>query len=104
VTSKVKYITALTLPKYQETIVQDGRARDIGKDGLRHHTWPFREDALGFEDVIIVSDEDVPAPQLEGRSYTLWTEAHQDDQLYIAGQRSRQFTDLVLQEERLTSW
>ncbi|PMD33385.1 hypothetical protein L207DRAFT_535414 [Hyaloscypha variabilis F] len=75
------------IPK--ETIVQDGRARDIGKDGPRHHTWPFREDELGFEDTIVVSEEDIPAPQHEGRSYTLWTEAHQNDQLYIAGERRR---------------
>ena len=88
---QVRNRTALTLPEYQETIVQDGRARDIGKDGRRHHTWPFREDDLGFEDIIIVSDEDVPTPQVDGRSYTLWTEAHQNNQLYIAGQRSGQF-------------
>lgn len=78
----------LILLQFQETIVQDGRTRDIGKDGRRHHTWPFRENELGFEDTIIVSEEDVPAPQLDGKSYTLWTEAHENNLLYVNGHRS----------------
>lgn len=69
--------------------MRNGRTRDIGKDGRRHHTWPFREVDLGFEDTIIISDEDVPPPQLNGKSYTLWTDAHKNNQLYIYGQRSR---------------
>jgi hypothetical protein len=44
---------------------------DIGRDGIRHHTWPFLEGDLGFEDTIIVSDEEAPAPQFDGFSYTL---------------------------------
>lgn len=60
---------------------------DIGIDGRKHHTWPFSERDLGFEDIIIVSDEVPPPPQQEGRSYTLWTEAHERNQLFDNGKR-----------------
>jgi hypothetical protein len=60
---------------------------DIGKDGRRYHTWPFNEKELGFENLIIVSDEIPPPPRDDGRSYTLWTKAHEDNNLALNGKR-----------------
>jgi hypothetical protein len=44
---------------------------------------------IGFEDIIIISDEMPPDPQYEGKSYTLWTEAHEQNELFINNQRSK---------------
>lgn len=60
---------------------------DIGKDGQRYHTWPFNETDLEFEDIIVVSDEVPPPPWEDGKSYTLWTTAHQENNLVINGRR-----------------
>jgi hypothetical protein len=62
---------------------------DIGQDGRRFHTWPFNEDDLGFEDIIVVSDEIPPPPREDGRSYTLWTKAHEGNKLVVNGRRCR---------------
>lgn len=70
-------------------MIEDGRSHDIGIDGRRYHTWPASERDIGFEDIIVVSDENIPDPQLDGMSYTLWTEAHEKNELYIEGQRSK---------------
>lgn len=60
---------------------------DIGKDGPRRHSWPYREEVIAFEDTIIVSDEIPPAPQYDGKSYTLWTEAHEQNRLVVNNKR-----------------
>ena len=52
--------------------MEDGQTSGIGRDGQRHHTWPYGEEVIDFEDIIVVSDELPPAPQLDGKSYTLW--------------------------------
>ena len=71
-----------------------GRTHDsLGLEGGRYHDWPIQDDDeakdIQFEDIIIVSDEDIPAPQYNGVSYTLWTEAHVRNELYVGGQRSK---------------
>jgi hypothetical protein len=70
--------------------LEDGQC-GIGKDGRRHHTWPHSAEDIEFEDIIVVSDEVPPAPQLEGqlegKSYTLWTEAHEQNQLVLNGRK-----------------
>ena len=72
--------------RVQETILEENLV-DIGKDGRRHHTWPFNERDLGFEDIIVVSDEYPPPPSEDGKSYTLWTTAHEENNLVIDGKR-----------------
>lgn len=69
--------------------MENGQTCDIGIDGRRHHTWPYSEQDIRFEDIIIVSDEVPPAPELDGKSYTLWTEAHEQNQLISNGQKSK---------------
>jgi hypothetical protein len=69
-------------------MIQNGKSHNVGEDGPRYHTWPFNEKDIGFEDTIVISDECTPAPQLDGTSYTLWTTAHEKDDLYIDGERS----------------
>jgi len=64
---------------------------NIGKDGRRHHTWPYSENKIEFDDKIIVSDEVPPSPQLDGKSYTLWTEAHENNVLQHDGRKSEPF-------------
>ena len=67
--------------------MEDGQTCDIGKDGRRHHTWPHSDKDIEFEDIIVVSDEVPPTPQLDGKSYTLWTEAHEQNQLVLNGRK-----------------
>ena len=67
--------------------MEDGQTCDIGKDGRRHHTWPHSDKDIEFEDIIVVSDEVPPTPQLDGKSYTLWTEAHEQNQLVLYGRK-----------------
>lgn len=74
------------------TILEDGQLCDIGKDGRRHHhtlhhTWPHSHEDIKFEDMIVVSDEVPPPPQLDGKSYTLWTAAHEHNQLVHNGRK-----------------
>lgn len=71
------------------TMIQNSRSGSIGKDGCRYHTWPVSEKDIGFEDIIVVSDECTPKPQLDKTSYTLWTTAHERDNLHINGERIR---------------
>jgi hypothetical protein len=73
---------------WQGTVIQNSRSHNVGKDGRKYHTWPFSERDIGFEDIIVVSDECNPDPQLEGISYTLWTTDHEKDDLHIDGERS----------------
>ncbi len=61
--------------------MEKGHTRDIGRDGPRHHTWPYSDEVIEFEDTIIISDEVPPLPQHEGKSLTLWTEAREKNQL-----------------------
>jgi hypothetical protein len=68
--------------------VEKGHTCDIGKDGPRHHTWLNSEVLIGFEDIIVISDEVPPAPQYKGKSYTLWTQAHKQNELIVNNQRS----------------
>ncbi|KAL5320456.1 hypothetical protein ACEPPN_011261 [Leptodophora sp. 'Broadleaf-Isolate-01'] len=65
------------------TTLEDGQTCGLGKDGQRHHTWPYSEKNIDFEDIIVVSDEVPPAPQPDGKSYTLWTEAHENNKLIV---------------------
>lgn len=67
--------------------MEKGHTCDIGKDGPSLHTWPYREEVIAFEDTIIVSDEVPPAPQCDGKSFTLWTEAHEQNQLIVNNKR-----------------
>ncbi|TVY50003.1 hypothetical protein LOCC1_G000105 [Lachnellula occidentalis] len=60
---------------------------DIGRDGRRHHTWPFSEDHIGFDNIIIISDELPPPPHTDGKSYTVWTTAHEQNQLIVGNER-----------------
>lgn len=75
----------------QGAVLENERC-DIGVDGRRNHTWESREREIGFEDIIIVSDE-VPPPKVNGKSHTLWTQAHEENALFIDGERSM-FEDL----------
>ncbi|KAF8851408.1 hypothetical protein BDZ45DRAFT_150850 [Acephala macrosclerotiorum] len=59
----------------------------IPKDGRRYHTWPFNETDLEIADIIVVSDEVPPPPWEDGKSYTLWTTAHQENNLVVNGRR-----------------
>lgn len=59
---------------------------DIGIDENRNHTWLPNEKEIGFEDIIVVSDETPPVGQ-DGMSHTLWTQAHEDNELFINGER-----------------
>lgn len=68
--------------------MENGQTSDVGQDGRRHHTWPYVEKDIEFEDIIVVSDEVPPASSLDGKSYTLWTEAHEQNQLVINGRKS----------------
>lgn len=72
-------------------MIHDRQSNNVGKDGLRHHTWPLYEKEIGFEDTIIISDESISDEQLRKRPYSLWTTAHEQDKLYIAGKRSKSF-------------
>lgn len=56
----------------------------MGRDGRRHHTWKFSEEDIEFEDLVIESDE-IPPTRGEGKSHTLWTHAHEENQLFIDG-------------------
>lgn len=72
-------------------MIHNRRSNDVGKDGLRYHTWPVDEMDIGFEDTIIISDESISDAQLRKMPYSLWTTAHEQDELYIAGERSKVF-------------
>jgi len=76
------------MKKQQGTVVQNGQANSVDMEGLQH-TWPLSEDNVGFEDLIIISEEDVPLPRPNVKSRTLWTLDHQDNNLYVDGQRSK---------------
>jgi len=56
---------------------------DASKNGPSGHRWPFDEQDIGFEDIIIISDEVPPPPGEDGKSYTLWTVAHEKNQLFV---------------------
>lgn len=71
--------------------------RDIGIDGRKCHTWKFGEKEVDFEDIIVVSDE-VPRVLEDGKSFTLWTKAHEENQLFIEDEKSM----LSLHIERLS--
>lgn len=60
---------------------------DIGEDGPSHHTWPYNDGEIEFEDTIIISDEVPPDRQYDGKSFTLWTEAHEQDRLIVNNER-----------------
>lgn len=68
-------------------MIHNGQSHNIGKDGTRHHTWPFNERDIGFEDTIIISDESISAAQLFQTPYSLWTTDHEQDKLFIDGRR-----------------
>lgn len=72
-------------------MLENGIAREVGRDKDRHHSWPLNEKKIRFEDVIIVSDETPPPPQLNGKSFTLWTKAHEENRLTANNQRSMNF-------------
>ena len=61
--------------------------RDIGIDGRKCHIWKFGEKEVDFEDIIVVSDE-VPRVLEDGKSFTLWTKAHEENQLFIEDEKS----------------
>ena len=65
----------------------DSGSYDIGLDGRKWHDFTIQDTGLLFEDTIIVSDEVVPPSEKDGKSYTLWTEAHEQNQLSINGQK-----------------
>ncbi len=69
--------------------MKDGQNCSKGKDGLRHHTWARSEEKIEFEDIIIVSDEVPPASQPGGKQYTLWTGAHERNELVLNGKKSK---------------
>lgn len=43
----------------------------------------------------MVSDEVPPASQTEGKSYTLWTKAHESNDLVLNGEKSNMFPDPI---------
>lgn len=71
-------------------------------DSGRFHTYPYKEKDknIWFEDDIVVSDETCPPPQSNGRSYTLWTNRHQSNELF-EGNKKRKL-DGATQKERRT--
>ncbi|KAL2060581.1 hypothetical protein VTL71DRAFT_9222 [Oculimacula yallundae] len=70
------------------TTLENGQTCDLGKEGHLYHTWPYSEKGdIDFQDIIVVSDEVPPAPHSDGKSYTLWTEAHEKDELYLDGKK-----------------
>jgi hypothetical protein len=67
-----------------------GRSCDVREVRMKHHYFEFGEKDIGFEDVIVVSEE-MPPPHIEefdGDSYTVWTAAHEENQLFVEGKRS----------------
>lgn len=60
---------------------------DIGRNARRRHVWPFSDNDLEFKDIIVVSDEVPPPAWEDGKSYTLWTLAHQQNSLAVDGNR-----------------
>jgi hypothetical protein len=65
----------------------DGNLMEIERNAPRFHVWPFKDRDLEFEDIIVVSDEVPPPPWEDGKSYTLWTSAHQENNLVVNGKR-----------------
>ncbi|KAK0120220.1 hypothetical protein ONS95_011626 [Cadophora gregata] len=65
-------------------IILENQSYDIATDEKKNHTWLSNDREIRFEDIIIVSDECPPAEE-NGRSYTLWTKAHEQNELFING-------------------
>jgi hypothetical protein len=74
----------------QGTVIESGYTPNKS-EGSRYHTWRLNEDNLGFDDWLIISDEEAPAPVQDGRSYTLWTNAN-NNQLVVNEQRHGSLT------------
>ncbi|KAH7410655.1 hypothetical protein BKA64DRAFT_359215 [Cadophora sp. MPI-SDFR-AT-0126] len=66
--------------------VLENQSYDIGKDEEKNHTWASNDKEIRFEDIIIISDE-IPPIRENGRSHTLWTKAHEKNELFINGER-----------------
>ncbi len=66
-----------------------GWSCDVRKVKMKHHYFELGEKGVGFEDVIVVSEEiQPPAIEIDGNSYTVWTAAHEENQLFVDGKRS----------------
>ncbi|KAF4624696.1 hypothetical protein G7Y89_g13472 [Cudoniella acicularis] len=81
------WLTVIEWAIPRDKTFENSNGNNVGQDGRRHHTWKYREQDISFEDIIIVSEEVPPVPQYDGKSYTLWTEAHEQNQLVVDGQR-----------------
>ncbi|KAF4631492.1 hypothetical protein G7Y89_g6638 [Cudoniella acicularis] len=68
------------------TTLENTRSYNVDQNGERNHIWKANE-KIEFKDIIIVSDEIPPPVQFEGKSHTLWTHAHERNELTIAGQK-----------------
>ncbi|TVY83310.1 hypothetical protein LSUE1_G001552 [Lachnellula suecica] len=60
---------------------------NVGKNNLRKHEYPEKERNLGFEDILIRSNEPILPCSFDGLSYTSWTVAHEQNQLFVDNKR-----------------
>lgn len=59
-----------------------------------YHTWKTSQrNDISFEDLIIVSDEEVPPQNAQGLAYTLWTKDHEQNRLFVDGRRRKHPSD-----------